>query len=77
MDPLLLILPVVVLACLWALERKDRRHTELVERLCQRIQAPEQAVLDHTASLASSDEPLFVPVDDDEAWRDLREGQVD
>jgi hypothetical protein len=37
-------------AYVWHLERKDRRHDDQVSRLLQRIQAPEQAVIEHSQS---------------------------
>lgn len=42
---------------------------ELVESLCQRIQAPEVAVMAHANGTLGADMPMHVPLDDDdEHW---------
>lgn len=46
------------------------RHDARVDRLLQRIQAPEQAVIEHAA--VPHDGPLFVSPFDDEAFNDLK-----
>jgi len=55
------IIAVVVITALYALasDRKDKRHAEQVQKLCQRLQAPEQAVLEHAAQ-ERSEGPLYV-----------------
>lgn len=45
----LLVIVGLAAAFLVASDRKDRRHQEQVQKLLQRIQAPEQAVLEHAA----------------------------
>lgn len=46
-----------------------REMVELVDRLCQRIQAPEVAVAEHAGRQFSTDIPMHVPMDnDDEYW---------
>jgi hypothetical protein len=44
----------------------------LVDRLCQRVQAPSQAVVDHSVGLAPPSPPA-VGFDDDEAFHAARE----
>ena len=50
---------------LYANDRKDRRHAEQVQKLCQRLQAPEQAVLEH-ASQERTEGPLYRTEFDDD-----------
>ena len=46
-----------------------REMVELVDRLCQRIQAPEVAVAEHAGRQFSTDVPMHVPMDNDaEFW---------
>lgn len=40
----------------------------LVENLCQRIQAPEQAVIDHSIASPEGPQPQFIGGDDDDAY---------
>lgn len=57
---LLAALLVVNTGYLIVLDRKDRRFDAQVNRLLQRIQAPEQAVVEHSARVAPEREgPLF------------------
>lgn len=50
-------LVVVNVMYVWLLDRKDTRYDAQVQRLCQRIQAPEQAVLEH--AVTPREGPLF------------------
>lgn len=53
------------------LDRIERaEHTRVVERLCQRIQAPEQAVVDHSVTQhVTAPQPQAVnPADDSSYW---------
>jgi hypothetical protein len=73
MTPVLVSLPWAVLCggLLYALTRTlDRAHTER-QQLLQRIQAPEQAVIEHAA--VPSDGPLFVSPFDDDGFNELKE----
>jgi hypothetical protein len=45
----------------------------LVEELCQRIQAPEQAVIDHSFDGQQIQMPSVVAMDDDEAFHETKE----
>jgi hypothetical protein len=45
---------------------------QLVDRLCQRIQAPEAAVMEH-ASQGPLYAPQHVPLDDDQAYQESKE----
>lgn len=54
------------------LEAKDRRHDEQVNRLLQRIQAPEVAVA-QAASLPTESLPAVSQFDDDDHWDANRE----
>lgn len=47
--------------------------TELVDRLCQRLQAPEVAVAEHANAAFTGTPPQHVPMDDDEAWFESKE----
>lgn len=40
------------------LDRKDKRHLAQVQTLCQRIQAPDQAVIEHSET-KTFDGPLY------------------
>lgn len=54
------------------LDRIERaEHALLIERLCQRIQAPEQAVTDHSVTQAAvMAQPVAVnPASDDDYWQ--------
>lgn len=70
----LIILATVALACLVLVELQNRRFAEERREWCserasllQRIQAPEVAVAQHADT--APDGLLYVPVDDDEAWK--------
>lgn len=67
----LLILGLTIVGCFVLLDRKDRRHAHQIAELCQRVQAPEQAVIEHAAK--PSEGPLFVSPFDDEAFHDLKD----
>lgn len=45
----------------------------LVDRLCQRIQAPTQAVIDHSIATVPVESPAAVGFDDDEGFHAARE----
>lgn len=68
MTELLVSLPWAVLCggLLYALVRVIRDSATERAQLLQRIQAPDQAVIEHAAQ--PSDRPLYVPWDDDEAF---------
>lgn len=70
---LLASLPWAVLCggLVYALVRKDERAHAERQQLLQRIQAPEQAVIEHAS--VPSDRPLYVPWDDDEAFHASKE----
>lgn len=64
----LLVIAAIVAGFLYASDRKDKRHAEQVQQFCQRIQAPEQAVLEH-AAIERTDGPLYEREDDFERAR--------
>lgn len=70
-------LVAVNIAYLFLLDRRDRRHDSQVNRLLQRVQAPEQAVLEHAAHVAPEREgPLFTnEFSDDQDALDLMLGE--
>jgi hypothetical protein len=73
MTPLLVSLPWAVLCggLLYALIRvQDRAHAER-QQLLQRIQAPEQAVIEHAAQ-PDDDRVLWISPFDDQAFNDLK-----
>lgn len=41
---------------------------ELVDRLAQRVQAPQVAVAEHTAAVLPTEAPAHIPMDDDDAF---------
>lgn len=47
----------------------------LVDRLCQRVQAPQAAVAEHAAGVFSA--PQHVPMDDDSAYHQSKEELAD
>ena len=55
-----------VTAVEWAHERVE--HTALVERLLQRIQAPEAAIVEHTVAQPFASPPAVTPDDDTDFW---------
>lgn len=55
-----------VTAVEWAHERQE--HTALVERLLQRVQAPEQAVMEHAMAQPLPSPPAVIPDDDGDFW---------
>ena len=76
---------LTVLAFVVLLDRKDKRaharqerHDKQVERLCQRIQAPELAVAHHDAEQAPDSPPGAPPLDpeNDEQWEQQREAMA-
>jgi hypothetical protein len=50
-----------------------REMTELVDRLCQRIQAPQVAVAEHAGRQFPTDIPMHVPMDNDEEYWESKE----
>lgn len=48
--------------------RERVEHTALVERLLQRIQAPETAVIEHTVAQPFASPPAVTPDDDTDFW---------
>lgn len=50
------------------LDRKDARQDRQVQRLCQRIQAPELAVIEHDRP-PTPDEPAVDTFDDSDYWK--------
>ena len=48
--------------------RERTEHTALVERLLQRIQAPETAVIEHTVAQPFASPPAVTPDDDMDFW---------
>jgi len=58
---LLAALTLTFAGSLWLMDRKDKRHARAVADLCQRIQAPEAAVIQHATEHARPDEPEPYP----------------
>lgn len=48
--------------------RTARAHTEQVDRLCQRLQAPEQAVIEHSIANVTDQPQAVMPDNDAEFW---------
>ena len=48
--------------------RTARAHTEQVDRLCQRLQAPEQAVIEHAIGNVTEQPPAVGPDNDRDFW---------
>jgi hypothetical protein len=53
---------------LFLMDRKDKRHDHQLTRLLVHVQAPDLAVAHATAR--DADGPLYLPPEDDEAWRE-------
>jgi hypothetical protein len=67
-----LVLQAATVAAFFVLiNRMTVRHDNRVDRLLQRIQAPEQAVIEHAAQ-PDPDRVLFVSPFDDAAFNDLK-----
>ena len=65
------VLGLVILALLVLGHMERRAHAEQIASLCQRLQAPEVAVMAHQlAEMPPS--PPAVPFDDDEAWHKVQ-----
>lgn len=80
MDALVIALTVlacalVMLVAVLAIERRRERELQiaLVERLCQRIQAPELAIAEHALQVAGEFTPPAVAMDDDEGHWEAKE----
>jgi ABC-type transport system involved in cytochrome bd biosynthesis fused ATPase/permease subunit len=65
---LLVALVVVNVLYVLHLERKDRRHDAQVDRLLQRIQAPEIAVATAAQQIPTADPPAVHPDLDEDYW---------
>lgn len=48
--------------------RTARAHTEQVDRLCQRLQAPEQAVIEHSIGQVTEQPAAVTPDNDRDFW---------
>lgn len=67
----LVILGLIILALLWDRRTERREHAEQIASLCQRLQAPEVAVMRHQlAEMPPS--PPAVPFDDDAAYHEVQ-----
>lgn len=64
---------IVLRYVLTHLAAKDQKHAEQIAVLCQRLQAPEQAVIDHAVQQAPvADEPAVNPFLDEDHWEALK-----
>lgn len=73
---MLLSLPALA-GCFWLLDRQDKRHQQQLtsaraqlDRLCQRIQAPQAAVHEHATRHTQPTDTPVIPLDDDDAYWD-------
>lgn len=65
---------LALVAYLVAERRRERELTVgLVDRLCQRIQAPELAIAEHTQTVVGEHAPPAVALDDDGAHWEAKE----
>lgn len=61
---------LLVAFLLWDVRQQRREHAVQIERLCQRIQAPQSATALYEQERAAPDPPVVLP-DDDEAWHQM------